>query len=321
MSLPLSLPDSGIPCAGCADPISSAINELIAIPGNVVHLLPDAGIGMKTKRAGSGWRAGEDFREICHCQVHARKQRAWWRRGLRSIRNTSARARSGVALLVGLPIVFGAGWAPLDALSRYAAVARELKPAVWRIREIAAATSFPVFTTEKVRRTFLSAKPEQQLLTLEVSKEAFFRAHVPFGSIIYREARRNNLPPELVAAVVESESGFRPTLTSNRNAQGLMQIVPETGRQMGYGNLFNPEENIAAGTKYLRYLFDRFDDEKLVLAAYNAGEGNIERFGGVPPFPETLTYLNTVVQRRADYSRQVSRIFVAESRLQKSANQ
>jgi hypothetical protein len=315
----MSLADSSIRCTGCADPISSAINELIAIPGKVVHLLPCPGIGMKTQRAGGGWSAGDDVREICSCQVHARKQRAWWRRGLRSLRNTSARARSGVALLVGVPIVFGAGWIPVDALGRYAAVARGLKPALWQAHEAATSSSFPVFTTDKVRRTFLSANPERQLLSLEVSKEAFFRAHVPYGSIIYREARRNNLPPELVAAVVESESDFRPKLISNRNAQGLMQIVPETGRLMGYGNLFNPEENIAAGTKYLRYLFDRFGDEKIVLAAYNAGEGNIERFGGVPPFPETLTYLNHVVQRREDYSRRVTHIFVAESRLLKSA--
>ena len=84
-----------------------------------------------------------------------------------------------------------------------------------------------------------------------------------------------------------------------------MQIVPETGRLMGAENLFNPEQNIAAGTKYLRYLFDRFGDERMVLAAYNAGEGNIERFGGVPPFTETLQYLQRVTQRRKEYSARV----------------
>jgi soluble lytic murein transglycosylase-like protein len=169
-----------------------------------------------------------------------------------------------------------------------------------------------------VRRNFLAARPEQQAFSLEISKEAFFRSHVPYGSIIYREARRNHLAPELVAAVVESESDFRPRLLSNKNAQGLMQIVPETGRLMGAENLFNPEENIAAGTKYLRYLFDRFGDEKIVLAAYNAGEGNIERFGGVPPFQETLNYLQRVAQRRRDYTQRVHGNFVAVSQLQKS---
>jgi soluble lytic murein transglycosylase-like protein len=97
-----------------------------------------------------------------------------------------------------------------------------------------------------------------------------------------------------------------------------MQIVPDTGRLMGAANLFNPEENIAAGTKYLRYLFDRFGDERLVVAAYNAGEGNIERFGGVPPFPETLTYLQRVAERRSEYAQRVRGNFLAASRLQKS---
>ena len=273
---------------------------------------------MKRERANNRWSAGEDFREICPCQAHARKQRVWWRRGLRSIRNTSSGVRrSGVALAIGLPLVFGTSWVPADAMNGYAAVTRRLEPAARHAGEVAA-RSFAIFTTDRVRRNFPAPHAGPQLLTLEVSKEAFFRAQVPFGSIIYREARRNNLPPELVAAVVESESDFRPELTSGRNAQGLMQIVPETGRLMGYGNLFNPEENIAAGTKYLRYLFERFGDEKIVLAAYNAGEGNIERFGGVPPFPETLSYLDRVIQRRQDYARRARRVFVAASRLHKS---
>src|SRR5438034_537859 len=90
-------------------------------------------------------------------------------------------------------------------------------------------------------------------------------------------------------------------LISGKNAQGLMQVLPSTGALMGAEDLFDPTENIAAGTKYLRYLFDRFGDERLALAAYNAGEGNVEKFGGVPPFPETLNYLRKVSSRRNEY--------------------
>jgi soluble lytic murein transglycosylase-like protein len=205
----------------------------------------------------------------------------------------------------------------MDGMNSYAAVARNLKPAATEARALAT-RSFHIFTTDRVRREFLTDQPVAQVMTLEITKEAFFRAQVPYGAIIYREARRNNLPPELVAAVVESESDFRPRLQSNKNALGLMQIVPETGRLMGAENLFNPEENIAAGTKYLRYLFDRFGDEKIVLAAYNAGEGNIERFGGVPPFPETLNYLQRVAERRTDYAQRVRGSFAAALHLQKS---
>lgn len=319
MSLPLCLPHSLLDCAECAEKISSTINHLIEVPRNVVHVLPFTPNRMKRNGAKEAWRSGkkDDYHVVCDCQVHARKQRVWWRRGLRSMQNASTRAKSGVALLVGLPLVFGASWVPMDAVNSYAAVTRKLTPAANRARE-EANRAFHIFTTERVRRDFLTPQQEPLTLTLELSKEAFFRTHVPYGSIIYREAKRNNLPPELVAAVVESESDFRPKLQSNKNALGLMQIVPETGRLMGAENLFNPDENIAAGTKYLRYLFDRFRDEKLVLAAYNAGEGNIERFGGVPPFNETTTYIARVVQRRNDYIQRVRGNFIASSHLQKS---
>jgi len=312
----LCLPDSTIRCPACAEKISSAINDLIAHRANVVHLLRYALNRMKREETAHAWKPGnEDFRLICSCQVHARRQRVWWRRGLRSMKSASTRAKSGMALLVGLPLVFGASWIPVDTMSSYGAVARTFTATKARA---AAAKSFHIFTTDRVRSNFLAPQAEAQMFTLELTKEAFFRTHIPYGSIIYREARRNNLPPELVAAVVESESDFRPTLLSNKNAQGLMQIVPETGRLMGAGNLFNPDENIAAGTKYLRYLFDRFGDEKMVLAAYNAGEGNIERFGGIPPFPETVNYLQRVAQRRAGYMQAVRGNFLAASRLQKA---
>ncbi|HVR39461.1 MAG TPA: lytic transglycosylase domain-containing protein, partial [Thermoanaerobaculia bacterium] len=142
----------------------------------------------------------------------------------------------------------------------------------------------------------------------------FFRTQVPYGEIIYREARRNQLPPELVAAVVEAESDFRPKLVSHRNAQGLMQIVPDTGRILGVANAFDPEENIAAGTRYLRYLVNRFEDQRLALAAYNAGEGNVTKFGGVPPFEETLAYLDRVSARSSFYRQRVHNTWVASAR-------
>lgn len=135
----------------------------------------------------------------------------------------------------------------------------------------------------------------------------FFQAEVPYGGIIYVEARRHHLPPELVAAVVQSESDFRPELRSHKNALGLMQLIPSTGALMGAQDLMNPAENVRAGAKYLRYLHDRFgDDLPIVLAAYNAGEGNVRRFGGIPPFAETRSYLKKVVRSRDEYHRRVN---------------
>ena len=110
--------------------------------------------------------------------------------------------------------------------------------------------------------------------------------------------------PELVAAVVQAESRFKPTARSGAGAIGLMQLVPRTGRWMGARDLTNPAQNIAAGAKYLKYLNERFDgNETKIIAAYNAGEGNVKRFGGVPPFRETRNYVTKVKNYRAGVRR------------------
>ena len=144
--------------------------------------------------------------------------------------------------------------------------------------------------------------PRELAMVTEVAKEKFFRTEVPFGSIIYNEAKKNDIDPALVAAVVQAESRFKPTARSNRGAIGLMQIVPKTGKWMGARDLSNPHQNVAAGAKYLRYLTDRFDgDQVKIIAAYNAGEGNVRRFGGVPPFRETRNYVVKVQNYQRDY--------------------
>jgi soluble lytic murein transglycosylase-like protein len=148
--------------------------------------------------------------------------------------------------------------------------------------------------------------PKQISVLTEQIKEQFFKTRVPFGSIIYTEARKNNLPPELVAAVAHTESSFVPTARSTAGAVGLMQLVPRTGRWLGARDLANPADNIMAGTKYLKYLTDRFGgDQQKVLAAYNAGEGNVRRFNGVPPFRETRDYVQRVLSFQQDLGDQL----------------
>lgn len=140
----------------------------------------------------------------------------------------------------------------------------------------------------------------------ETVKQQFFKKEVPFGGIIYDEAKKNDLPPELVAAVVHTESKFVPTARSNRGAVGLMQLVPKTGRWLGANNLNDPAQNIQAGAKYLRYLTDRFSgDQQKAIAAYNAGEGNVRRFHGVPPFKETRNYVQRVRSFQQDLGARV----------------
>ncbi len=283
---------------------------------NLVRLLPFCPNRMRLvhSRSETGWGGGRDFREICPCQIHARRERTVWRRSLRA---AHAAARSlktrGVALIVGVPLAFGALEFPTEAMNVTVSALRGSDVVASQL-----SSDLPIFTTREIRDRFLEGDQKPQTFTLEVVKEEFFRAHVPYGSIIYREARRNDLAPELVAAVVEAESDFRPRLISHKNAQGLMQIVPETGRLMGADDLFNPADNIAAGTRYLRYLLDRFGDQRVALAAYNAGEGNVERFGGIPPFPETVNYLHRVSARTAHYRQSIRGTFVAGMRMRNS---
>lgn len=181
--------------------------------------------------------------------------------------------------------------------------------------------TLPMFTTPSVREQFLTPGTEPRSLTVDMFKEAYFREHVPYGAIIYREARRHDIPPELVAAMVHTESDFRPALVSHKSAQGLMQIVPSTARLLGIRDPFDPEQNIAAGTKYYRYLLDRFDNETVALAAYNAGEGNVVRFGGVPPFPETRSYIAKVNRRTHRYRQRVHNTYIATMRVQRATLQ
>ena len=244
-----------------------------------------------------------DWRVVCSCQVHARRPNPW----------TGALrfAARGAAVLLGVPLALAA--IDIPAAKRTLEDLRTTKIAAAPERERA----LPIFTTESVKQQFLNA---QQPLTLEVFKESYFRTHVPFGDIIFREARRNDLPPELVAAMVHTESDFRPTLVSHKTAQGLMQIVPSTAALLGVDDPFDPEKNIAAGTRYFRYLLDRFDDETMALAAYNAGEGNVSRYGGIPPFAETRDYISKVNRRTRRYRDGFRNSYIASLRLRRETH-
>ncbi len=110
-------------------------------------------------------------------------------------------------------------------------------------------------------------------------------------------SRKNGLDPRLVYALIEQESRFNPTAVSPKGAQGLMQIMPDTQKLLGLTEPFDPERNIAAGTKYLKAMMDKFQTEVQALAAYNAGPGAVAKHGGVPPFDETKDYVLKVVDR------------------------
>jgi len=254
-----------------------------------------------------------DFRVICDCQRHAMQERTLRRRTVRGIRIIRRHLqRRSVALLVGVPIAFGVIGIPIEAMDVSIPLLSAINDGT---RDATPSSSLPIFTTRKIRDAFLDPESAPRQFTLDIAKERFFTSEVPYGSIIYRESVRNHLSPELVAAVVESESDFRVHLVSGKNARGLMQIVPETGRLLGCEHPFDPTENIAAGTKYLRYLLDRFGNQSVALAAYNAGEGSVERFGGIPPFPETQNYVRRVASRMHQYRQRIDNRYIASVRM------
>lgn len=117
-----------------------------------------------------------------------------------------------------------------------------------------------------------------------------------YEGIIVQASQRFKVDPSLVKALIKAESDFDNRAVSNKGAQGLMQLMPETANAMEVANPFSPEENIFGGTRYLSLLLERFEsDEILALAAYNAGPEVVESYGGVPPFPETESFVAKVL--------------------------
>lgn len=115
-----------------------------------------------------------------------------------------------------------------------------------------------------------------------------------YDRIIRTKAAVHGVDPELVRAVIQVESAYQARARSSKGAVGLMQLMPATGRQYGVRNLFDPTANIDAGVRHLKSLLERFP-LKLALAAYNAGQGAVERFQGVPPYAETEAYVARIL--------------------------
>jgi hypothetical protein len=118
----------------------------------------------------------------------------------------------------------------------------------------------------------------------------------PYDSVIDAESRRFNVDAGLVSALIRAESNYEPRAVSRKGARGLMQLMPATARRLDVRRPFDPVSNVRGGVRYLRELLDRFENKpELVLAAYNAGEGAVENYGGVPPYRETVGYVKRIL--------------------------
>ena len=136
-------------------------------------------------------------------------------------------------------------------------------------------------------------EPEDTFLPVKVKL-----LDVPYADFISSSARSHGVAPELVASVIAVESNFNPNAVSWRNARGLMQLMPQTAVRFGVTKIFDPQQNIEAGTRYLKELLTRYrGDLTLALAAYNAGPDRVGFYRSVPPFRETRDYVRRVTEK------------------------
>jgi len=154
-------------------------------------------------------------------------------------------------------------------------------------------------------RVHFSNVPVQSRFTFycnEASDNSLETASI--DNLVNHYARKHALDPDLVKAVVKAESNFDPACVSSAGARGLMQVMPTTAAEMEIYDLFDPSQNIAAGSRYLRQMFERFSGNlDLALAAYNAGPTAVDNYGGVPPYAETRMYLKNVKRYFNQYRR------------------
>ena len=144
--------------------------------------------------------------------------------------------------------------------------------------------------------------PASEVIAIE-PEEVFHAAprntlvDTPYASFIVAASKHHGVDADLIVSVITAESKFNPKAISRKNARGLMQLLPETAARLGVKNIFDPEQNIEAGTRYLRELLDRYNNDlTLTLAAYNAGPQRVELYKSVPPYRETLSYVRRVQQ-------------------------
>jgi soluble lytic murein transglycosylase-like protein len=150
--------------------------------------------------------------------------------------------------------------------------------------------------------TAMTAAPAAPAAGLAATGASELPSDTPFGAEITAAAKKHGIDPALLAGLVKQESGFDPNAGSPAGARGLTQLMPATAAGLGVTNVLDPLQNLDGGAKYLRQQLDAFGgDVTRALAAYNAGPGAVQRYGGVPPYAETQNYVRVVQANAAQY--------------------
>ncbi len=205
-----------------------------------------------------------------------------------------------LVLLIGLPLTLPIG---LGASLPAAPTKRKLAP----VASIGTVTKMDAATGRVVRSVVV--QPRQ---VLRISMDAVSNAaakpvdYTAIGELVRKASAEHGVDPFLVSAIIHVESAYNPRALSPKGAEGLMQLMPETGRRWGSRDAFDPEDNIRAGVRYFRYLQDMFKDDRLALAAYNAGENAVQRYGWIPPYQETVEYVYKVGKKYGENRRVAS---------------
>jgi soluble lytic murein transglycosylase-like protein len=180
---------------------------------------------------------------------------------------------------------------------------QELQTMVATLTGQPAATAQPAAATQPSASasSFAGALANAQGAATQTSPSATDGA-TAFGAEIDAAAASNGIDPALLKGLVSQESGFDPNARSGAGALGLTQLMPGTAASLGVTNPLDPAQSLQGGARYLREQLDRFGgDERLALAAYNAGPGAVAKYGGVPPYAETQNYVNSVMAKAAAY--------------------
>ena len=180
-------------------------------------------------------------------------------------------------------------------------IARPAAADIYRYEDNDGIIHFTDAPTDKRFKVFMrDLKKDKQLRTkLHLARSV---NTADYDLIISKCAAKYGVNPSLIKAVIQAESGYNPNAISRKGASGLMQLMPETARSLKVSNSFDPKDNVEGGVRYLRFLLDTFrGDVSLAVAAYNAGLSKVAKYGGIPPYNETRSYVNRVLSYMQTY--------------------